>query len=60
MNKKYAYTSLRQFSWSGHKNKSASEKLVEETVLEWYDAKHPKPSKTEIEFINSIKITSCS
>lgn len=59
MNKKYNYTSLRQFSWSGSKKKNEVQNLIEETVNEWYDAKHRKQSKSEIEFINSIKITTC-
>lgn len=57
--KKYSYTSLRQFSWSGKKEKTKSEILIENTVLEWYDAKHRQTSLDEIAFINSIKITSC-
>lgn len=57
--KKYNYTSLRQFSWSGKSSLSPSESLIETTALEWYDAKHRKASIEEIEFINSIKIYKC-
>ena len=57
--KKYNYTSLRQFSWSGNKTKKPSETLIETTALEWYEAKHRKLSLEETEFINSIKIYSC-
>ena len=59
MKKKYNYTSLRQFSWSGNKSKLPSETLIESTALEWYEAKHRKQSLEEIAFINSIKIYSC-
>ena len=57
--KKYNHTSLRQFSWSGNKDKKPSESLIESTALEWYEAKHRKQSIEEIAFINSIKIFSC-
>lgn len=50
---------MRQFSWSGNKELSESESLIESTALEWYEAKHRKASLEEITFINSIKITSC-
>lgn len=50
---------MRQFSWSGNKNLSESESLIESTALEWYEAKHRKTSKEEVSFINSIKINSC-
>lgn len=29
------------------------------TFSSWYDAKHPKPSKAETRFVNSIKIEAC-
>lgn len=57
--KKYNHTSLRQFSWSGNKEKKPSESLIESTALEWYEAKHRKQSLEEIAFINSIKVHSC-
>lgn len=57
--KKYNHTSLRQFSWSGNKEKKPSESLIESTALEWYEAKHRKQSLEEIIFINSIKIYDC-
>jgi transposase-like protein len=33
--------------------------LVENTVQEWYDAKHATSSIFEIEFINSLDIEQC-
>lgn len=30
--------------------------LMVSTILEWYDAKHRKPLKEEVDFINSIGI----
>ncbi len=50
---------LRDFSWSTKKEKTLGEKLVENTVKEWYEAKHRKQSKDEIKFINSQKIDTC-
>ena len=57
--KRPRFSSLRQFSWSGKKDKSDAEKLIESTVLEWYEQKHRKPSPEEIDFINSIPIRRC-
>ena len=33
--------------------------LIVSTISEWYDAKHRKPSKEEVDFINSIVIYEC-
>ena len=33
--------------------------LMVSTISEWYDAKHRKPSKEEVDFINSIVIEEC-
>lgn len=53
------YVPLRSFPWSDNTSKSDSEKLIESTVIEWYDAKHSKPSRDEIDFINSIQLKGC-
>ena len=53
------FSSLRQFSWSGKKERCADESLVESTVLEWYEQKHRKPSPEETAFVNSIAVRSC-
>ena len=49
--KKPRFSSLRQFSWSGKKDKSVDEELIESTVLEWYEQKHGKPSPEETAFV---------
>ena len=61
MNKpnKPRFSSLRQFSWSGSREREADEALIESTVLEWYDQKHGKPSPEEIAFVNSLPIRGC-
>lgn len=33
--------------------------MMVSTISEWYDAKHRKPSKEEVDFINSIVIEKC-
>lgn len=48
------YAPLRSFTWSKDSNVSADQKLIESTITEWYEAKHPKASFEEIELINSI------
>lgn len=53
------YAPLRTFSWSNSKDVSTDQKLIESTVMEWYDAKHPKASLDEVAFINSIPIKRC-
>ena len=50
--------SLRVFTWDD-KKPTPSQSLVESTVIEWYEAKHRKASKEEIDFINSINIVKC-
>lgn len=50
---------LRVFSWSNNEKKTISQKLIEETVVEWYDAKHRKVSLSEIQYINSIQLDYC-
>ena len=57
--KKPRFSSLRQFSWSGSKDKGEDELLIESTVLEWYEQKHRKPSPEETAFVNSIPIRRC-
>ena len=52
--------SLKFLSWDDDSNKDdPSKKLISSTVHEWYDAKHRKNSKEEIEFINSVKANMC-
>ena len=52
--------SLKFLSWDDDINKDdPSKKLISSTVHEWYDAKHRKNSKEEIEFINSVKVNMC-
>lgn len=41
------------------KKPTPSQSLVESTVIEWYEAKHRRASKEEIDFINSINIVKC-
>lgn len=50
---------LRKFSWSNDDHKSAAQEMIEDTVIEWYDAKHRKTSDKEIDFINGISIKQC-
>ena len=57
--KRPRFSSLRQFSWSGSKDKGEDERLIESTVLEWYEQKHRKPSPEEATFVNSIPIRDC-
>ena len=52
-------TRLRRFSWERKEHKDEKESLVEETVLEWYEAKHRKASDKELELINSIQVSAC-
>ena len=51
--------SLKFLSWDNNNEDDPSKKLISSTVHEWYDAKHRKSSKEEIEFINSIEILNC-
>ena len=57
--KRHEKTRLRRFSWEGKATKDEKESLVEETVLEWYEAKHRKASEKEIVLINSIRVLAC-
>lgn len=50
---------LRDFSWSNERKKTTDQLLVENTIKEWYQAKHRKISIDEVNFINSIKIMKC-
>ena len=50
------YPSLHSFTWSEDSEKSEGQFLVENTVQDWYDAKHATSSIFEIEFINSLDI----
>ena len=61
MNKKERrkYPSLRSFTWSENLEKSEGQLLVENTVQEWYNAKHATSSVSEIDFINSLDIKQC-
>ena len=52
-------THLRHFSWEGKEHRDEKESLVEETVLEWYEAKHRKASEKELVLINSIHASVC-
>lgn len=58
-NEKTKSLPLRHFSWSENEEKTEGEKLIENTVLEWYEAKHRKQCADEIEFINSQHIDIC-
>ena len=52
--------SLKFLSWDDDSNKDdPSKKLISSTIHEWYDAKHRKNSKEEIEFINSVNVNMC-
>lgn len=57
--KKSRDTPLRSFTWSGQKETTKGQRLVGATVGEWYEAKHGRPSREEIDFVNSIRIASC-
>lgn len=50
--------SLRVFTWNKDKP-TPSQSLVQNTVMEWYEAKHREASKEEINFINSINVCKC-
>ena len=56
---KYNSQKLRYFSRSSKAEKTKDESLIEETVLEWYDAKHRAEAKCEIDFINEISVSCC-
>lgn len=56
---KPAFSSLRQFSWSGKKRPEPVEELIGATALVWYDAKHRAASPEEVAFVNSIRPREC-
>ena len=56
---KYDSQKLRYFSRSSKTEKTKDESLIEETVLERYDAKHRAEAKCEIDFINEIPVSCC-
>lgn len=45
---------LRTFSWSDMDFRTPTQQLIEDTVTEWYAAKHRTASIKEIKFVNSI------
>lgn len=53
------YAPLRSFTWSDNLVKSPGQELVENTVQEWYDVKHPTASQDEVSFVNSLEIEKC-
>lgn len=59
INSKNKSFDLRKFSWSKNKNITNTQKLLESTVLEWYDAKHRRPTIQEINFLNNLGIKDC-
>lgn len=58
-NKRKSYHQLRRFSWSNNQVKNEGEMFLESSVLEWYEAKHAKPSINEIRFVNKHCLRSC-
>lgn len=52
-------TKLRNFTWQDCPEKNEGQLLIEDTVKEWYSAKHPRASGAEIDFINQIQIEEC-
>ncbi len=38
---------------------SGSTEMMVSTIMEWYEAKHRRPSKEEVSFINSIAVEEC-
>ena len=52
--------SLRILPWDKlNEEPTLTEELISSTVREWYDAKHRKASKEEVDLINSIAIDMC-
>ena len=51
--------SLRTLSWDKNPSISSSQKLISETVHEWYDSKHPAVKKSEVQFLNSLPADHC-
>ena len=52
-------TSLRRFPWSFKRELDPYETLTNNTLLEWYHAKHGVASDEEIKLLNSIEPNSC-
>lgn len=61
MNKrdKKNFLALRVFTWTKQKEITSGQKMVQGTVLEWYEAKHRKCSAEEIIFINDNCSSTC-
>ncbi len=51
--------SLRALSWDKDPDISKSQKLISDTVHEWYDAKHPTVRRSEVQFLNSLPVSHC-
>lgn len=51
--------SLRTLSWDKNPDISKSQKLISDTVHEWYDAKHPSVKRSEVQFLNSLPVNHC-
>ena len=51
---------MRYFSWEQlGKKPTPLESLISATKKEWYQAKHPKPSVEEVDFLNSVPVREC-
>lgn len=50
---------LRSFSWSNNATKTKEQLLIENTLVEWHEAKHPVLSNFEIDLLNSVSLKSC-
>lgn len=59
MKKHNHHSSLLDFSWKNNNEKSTCQNLIEDTVKEWYAAKHRKAVDNEIILINERKIAEC-
>lgn len=51
--------SLKYLKWDNDLELNNEQKLISETIHEWYDAKHRQTSDKEIELINSISVNHC-
>lgn len=52
-------SSLRLLPWDDKSQISESQNLISNTIHEWYNAKHRKPSEDEIKLINSLDKKIC-
>lgn len=52
-------TSVRRLPWDDAAERNGLQSLITSTVDEWYEAKHPNASESEIAFFNSIAPASC-